>query len=48
MFSGYWYIVLEGPDFAFTRTFYLTLGVPTTVIVSYCQSQERNDTELTE
>jgi hypothetical protein len=34
MFTGTWYIVIEGPDFAYTRTFYLTVGVPTTVTVS--------------
>ena len=35
MFSGTWYIVIEGPDFAYTRTFYLTVDVPTTIIVGW-------------
>jgi hypothetical protein len=34
MFSGTWYLVIEGPDFAYTRTFYLTVDVPTTIIVT--------------
>jgi hypothetical protein len=33
MFSGTWYIVIEGPDFAYMRMFYLTVDVPTTIIV---------------
>ena len=34
MFSGTWYIVIEGLTFAYVRTFTLTVGVPTTIIVS--------------
>ncbi|PVH78934.1 hypothetical protein DL98DRAFT_572855 [Cadophora sp. DSE1049] len=30
MFSGTWYIVIEGLTFAYVRTFTLTVGVPTT------------------
>ncbi|KAF4631994.1 hypothetical protein G7Y89_g6135 [Cudoniella acicularis] len=31
MFSGTWYIVIEGLTFAYVRTFTLTVGVPTTI-----------------
>ncbi|CZR54879.1 uncharacterized protein PAC_04763 [Phialocephala subalpina] len=31
MFSGSWYIVIEGLTFAYVRTFTLTVGAPTTV-----------------
>jgi hypothetical protein len=34
MFSGTWYIVIEGLTFAYVRTFTLAVGVPTTIIVS--------------
>jgi hypothetical protein len=34
MFSGTWYIVIEGLTFAYVRTFTLTVGVPTTITVS--------------
>lgn len=34
MFSGSWYIVIEGLTFAYVRTFTLTVGAPTTVTVS--------------
>ena len=34
MFSGTWYIVIEGLTFAYVRTFTLTVGVPTTTTVS--------------
>ncbi|KAH8687560.1 hypothetical protein BGZ60DRAFT_522209 [Tricladium varicosporioides] len=31
MFSGSWYVVIEGLEFAYVRTFTLTVGVPTTI-----------------
>lgn len=35
MFSGTWYIVIEGLSFAFVRTFTLTVGLPVIVTVSF-------------
>jgi hypothetical protein len=39
MFDGDWYIVIEGLTFAYVRTFSITVGTPTTIIVSYIQDQ---------